>query len=83
MKYINNHFGKINSLQERFEIIRELTNYNYNIKFVCRAARDIKENVTVFYNPQTFQHMILFKDSYTDTYCEAYFMEGTKQEVYT
>lgn len=72
MGYINQHFGKINGLNERKKIIRELVDNGYDIKFQCRAARDFNENVTVFYNPATFQHMLLFRDSFTDFYCNGY-----------
>ncbi len=78
MGCINSHFGKISSLYERNKIIRELVDNGYGIKFQCRAARDFNENVTVFYNPATFQYMLLFKDSFTDFYCNGYLNLDTK-----
>ena len=78
MGYIEQHFGKINSLKERKQIIRELVENGYDIKFNCRAARDFKENVAVFYNPKTFQYMLLFKDSFTNYYCDEYLNLDTK-----
>lgn len=78
MGCINSHFGKISSLYERNKIIRELVDNGYDIKFQCRAARDFNENVTVFYNPATFQYMLLFKDSFTDFYCNEYLNLDTK-----
>ncbi len=78
MGCINSHFGKISSLYERNKIIRELVDNGYDIKLQCRAARDFNENVTVFYNPATFQYMLLFKDSFTDFYCNEYLNLDTK-----
>lgn len=74
---INKHFGSIDNLAERKQIIKELTSNGYEVKFNCRAARNINENITVFYNPDTFKHMLLFNDNFTDFYCEAYFAEGS------
>jgi len=76
--YINKHFGKIKNLGERKNIIKELKNNNYEIKFNCLAARNIKENITVFYNKSNYKYMLLFNDSFTDFYCESYFRENTK-----
>ena len=77
-KYIDQGFGKINNMQERRNIIKELVDNGYKVKFNCRAARNFNENITVFYNPVTFQHMLLFNDSFTCFYCEAYFAEGSR-----
>ena len=76
--YIEKHFGKIEGLAERKSIIKELVNAGYEIIYNARAARNIQENITVFYNKQTFRHMLLFNDSFTDFYCEAYLAEHSK-----
>ena len=78
MYYINKRFGKIKNLEERKNIIKELKNNNYEIKFNARAARNKNENITVFYNKLNYKYMLLFKDSFTDFYCEAYFAENSK-----
>ncbi len=79
--YINKHFGEIKNIEERKKIIRELVENGYSIKFNCKASRNLKEIITVFYNPETYKHMLLFDDSFTDFYCEAYFAEGTKHRL--